>query len=1171
MKFNENINTLSTICIILTFIYSIVLIVDELFNIGYFTYKYTYLYNYGTFIDNFNNTQSIEYETNRFNVYNNIDKFYLYKDNFNMSYFNYLIIVIAILLTIIICVGYAVFFYDKFIYSQPESCSFTPDDQHMSYIKQFMRCICDNCHEIIPNCSFNYIVLLILLILIPSSYLFKLVFKVDFTPSSITSLFNIIYILLFIVLLFYYSYVLYSNSNDENKLITTISYILLTIIFIASGYIFKYIYNTYTGKIFNTTTSSTLFYDIYKQSAPVKPKQPIKPMYKGKDVLKTFVYKKDNEEKDPDYDMMKRLYEEYNDYLKNYDNEIKIYTEKYNIYKNTLTQFPAETNIISIIITLLGLDNKTILIIYALLISLFIFSAFLKEDEKTIINLCIKYTICILTIIILLNAILYYNTYINKYIIYEPLAHYKNDIAIANTKLNLLIDSSDGDKFYKKLTNSGDSDTSTSKPDEITKSDILESITELTYDPKQFNSPNLKTINNNIVNVNNPDIDNNNVEVDGYFRVNVTYETNKDYFYTNIFTIISNYSNINNTPSIVQSFNFYFNENQKRTFDTTNYFKSYYSYIYYDLILQKSLCNSILSHTQLTNIYANILKKNINKIDNIIKSYNLQQFITLIDGTDKYSNDIHNVLTNKIQTVNDDKIKRITDTINGIYNKLNNINIYSSYTLTKIGDFEYDSNVKKLSTLITSYSVLFSTGIENAVTLTNALTDNKDISQFSSDGGYYKLPVKITDNNNNEYKIKFTPSVSIIVNYFVSTQNERKDLMYNNNKLILSSSNKYYKTAGTPGTAETPGTPDTIETNSLKQLPLKCYYYNGRSIISTILNVFYNKLYNLKTQFSYITLQQNMLYSTDLINVDIYNTLWAGVALYNNLFNTSNIYIPDANNIYTIVVANKNDNLAFIILLYNIYLIDTDNLESDIRDTLDYIIYNDINITTDFNNFKSDSDLNSFDSIKSKINYNNKSDNITIYNNNSNIISIIIKLFKNLIAVIKSEIFKSTKLCKDITTAKTKLDKEVALYNYITSNFDITSSSPRTKYNDALTIAIKSPQDDNKLIDAINKLNNIIKYYFNICIFLLKNGLSTDTSNDEMSGILDGYKFYNTDNSNIVKEILYINSNYYNKYYKLTTKQISHQQVNIDNVSYNFIILMIIFLLILGEPIFIKS
>jgi len=1163
MKFNENINTLSTICIILTFIYSIVLIVDELFNIGYFTYKYTYLYNYGTFIDNFNNTQSIEYETNRFNVYNNIDKFYLYKDNFNMSYFNYLIIVIAILLTIIICVGYAVFFYDKFIYSQPESCSFTPDDQHMSYIKQFMRCICDNCHEIIPNCSFNYIVLLILLILIPSSYLFKLVFKVDFTPSSNTSLFNIIYILLFIVLLFYYSYVLYSNSNDENKLITTISYILLTIIFIASGYIFKYIYNTYTGKIFNTTTSSTLFYDIYKQSAPVKPKQPINPMYKGKDVLKTFVYKKDNEEKDPDYDMMKRLYEEYNDYLKNYDNEMKIYTEKYNIYKNTLTQFPAETNIISIIITLLGLDNKTILIIYALLISLFIFSAFLKEDEKTIINLCIKYTICILTIIILLNAILYYNTYINKYIIYEPLAHYKNDIAIANTKLNLLIDSSDGDKFYKKLTNSGDSDTSTIKSDITTKSDILESITELTYDPKQFNSPNLKTINSNIVNVynvNNPDIDNNNVEVDGYFRVNVvSYDSNTDYFYTNIFTIISNYSNINNTPSIVQSFNFYFNENQKRTFDTTNYFKSYYSYIYYDLILQKSLCNSILSYTQLTNIYANILKKNINKIDNIIKSYNLQQFITLnANGTDIYSNDIHNVLKNNIQTVNDDIIKSITDTINNIYNKLNNINISSSNILTKIDIFEYNiSSVNILNTDVTSYNVLFKTGIVNDVT-TTILTDNKDISQFSSDSGYYKLPVKITDNNNNEYKIQFTPTTgsNIIVNYFVSTQNERKDLMYNNNKLILSSSNKYYRI---------PGTPDIIETiSSLKQLPLKCYYYNGRSIISTILNVFYNKLYNLKTAFSYITLQQNMLYSTDLSDPLIYNNLWKGVVLYNNLFNTASTYISDVENIY----ANVNNMLAFIILLYNIYLIDTDNLESDIRDTLDYIIYNDIDVT-DFNNFNSDINLKSFDSIKSKINYNNKSDNITIYNNNSNIISIIIKLFKNLIAVIKSEIFKSTKLCKDITTAKTKLDKEVALNNYITSNYDITS--PRTLYSQSLTITIKQPLDDTKLSIAIEKLNNIIKYYFNICVFLLNNGLSTDTSNDEMSGILDGYKFYNTDNSNIVKEILYINSNYYNKYYKLTTKQISHQQVNIDNVSYNFIILMIIFLLILGEPIFIKS
>ena len=57
--------------------------------------------------------------------------------------------------------------------------------------------------------------------------------------------------------------------------------------------------------------------------------------------------------------------------------------------------------------------------------------------------------------------------YFHKYIIYEPLAHYKNDIAIANTKLNLLIDSSDGDKFYKKLTNSGDSDTSTIKSNKI--------------------------------------------------------------------------------------------------------------------------------------------------------------------------------------------------------------------------------------------------------------------------------------------------------------------------------------------------------------------------------------------------------------------------------------------------------------------------------------------------------------------------------------------------------------------------------------------------------------------------------------------------------------------------------------------------------------------------------
>ena len=64
---------ITNLCIGITFLFSIILIIDELYNLGFFTFNYTYLYNYGSFISKFNNIQTIECETNRFNVYNNIN------------------------------------------------------------------------------------------------------------------------------------------------------------------------------------------------------------------------------------------------------------------------------------------------------------------------------------------------------------------------------------------------------------------------------------------------------------------------------------------------------------------------------------------------------------------------------------------------------------------------------------------------------------------------------------------------------------------------------------------------------------------------------------------------------------------------------------------------------------------------------------------------------------------------------------------------------------------------------------------------------------------------------------------------------------------------------------------------------------------------------------------
>ena len=84
-------NIITNLSIAITFIYCIILIIDELYNIGLFSFKYTYLYNYGSFISEFNNIQTIECETNRFNLYSN--DIFLYKDIFSKSYFNYLIII----------------------------------------------------------------------------------------------------------------------------------------------------------------------------------------------------------------------------------------------------------------------------------------------------------------------------------------------------------------------------------------------------------------------------------------------------------------------------------------------------------------------------------------------------------------------------------------------------------------------------------------------------------------------------------------------------------------------------------------------------------------------------------------------------------------------------------------------------------------------------------------------------------------------------------------------------------------------------------------------------------------------------------------------------------------------------------------------------------------------
>ena len=116
------------------------------------------------------------------------------------------------------------------------------------------------------------------------------------------------------------------------------------------------------------------------------------------------------------------------------------------------------------------------------------------------------------------------------------------------------------------------------------------------------------------------------------------------------------------------------------------------------------------------------------------------------------------------------------------------------------------------------------------------------------------------------------------------------------------------------------------------------------------------------------------------------------------------------------------------------------------------------------------------------------------------------------------------------------------------------------------------PNTDILTRTLINDLNILLRNYFNIVIFLLDN-LKLNTNTAEIDTITTNFNFYNKEDivKNTIQKRLTISCDYYSKYNKLDSKQLSYFKINADNVNYNFPILMIIFLIILGEPIFIKS
>jgi len=496
---------IGSIIIMLVFLVGLIIIIDEIYNITKFCYRYTYLYNYGTLNEATCKDEKLECETARFKIYNEIVKYKFNKDIFSKSWINYAYFVTIIFLSILLCLSFGYLFKHFFI-DNNSNCVTNDngkdaDISNWSFIKIIMRCFCGDCHKIIPNCFMSYVMLAILIFVYPMIYILKVIFKIDYTWEAGANI-KLFHIAFFIGLLSYIFYLYRENDLTTDKPIKTkilkiIIYIIYITIFYANNYFFATKFNEYTSLslVSNPNSKSNLedenndttFFDIYRQEEPVKPKEIEKPEF-----LLKFTYCSSNDfiNKANSYcsninyisntnhlpypntsnDLYIKLYndvkykekidllitsrnyyaidkliiDDYYEKLNKYQDDMNIYNYKYNIYKNNANEFPEIVYFLfHLCPKMTGIDKKELQLLLILIILVVFITFYLKSNNSLYTNY-IYYTIYlyllgIISISVLINAILIYNTYVNKYLIYEPCHNYKNSLFNKNNILNMAI------------------------------------------------------------------------------------------------------------------------------------------------------------------------------------------------------------------------------------------------------------------------------------------------------------------------------------------------------------------------------------------------------------------------------------------------------------------------------------------------------------------------------------------------------------------------------------------------------------------------------------------------------------------------------------------------------------------------------------------------------------
>ena len=135
-QLNYYANYVGSFIILLVFLVGIVIIIDEIYNVCRFCYRYTYLYNYGTLNEATCKDIKLECETARFKIYNELPRYKFDKDIFTKTWVNYSYFITIIFLSILLCISFAYLFKHLFI-DNNQYCVITKDTpiQKWSIIK----------------------------------------------------------------------------------------------------------------------------------------------------------------------------------------------------------------------------------------------------------------------------------------------------------------------------------------------------------------------------------------------------------------------------------------------------------------------------------------------------------------------------------------------------------------------------------------------------------------------------------------------------------------------------------------------------------------------------------------------------------------------------------------------------------------------------------------------------------------------------------------------------------------------------------------------------------------------------------------------------------------------------------------------------------------------------